>query len=109
MVNGRKMDIASYRVNPGDVVSLRTKSQNLEIVEDSLAGVYQRPEWMEFDDSKRAATVKTFLLPSKFFPIEIRSSSNTTRKACSSDFQSSTTPGWFLLRLGLLCVFRPVF
>ena len=73
MVNGRKMDIASYRVNPGDVVSLRTKSQNLEIVEDSLAGVYQRPEWMEFDDSRRAATVKDVPTSEQIlFPIEIQ-------------------------------------
>ena len=73
LVNGRKMDIASFRVSPGDIVSLRTKSQNLDIVVESLAGIYQRPDWMEFDDSKRSATVKDLPSPQYIlFPIEVQ-------------------------------------
>jgi len=73
LVNGRKMDIASYRVNPGDILSLRTKSQNLDLVVESLAGVYQRPDWMDFDDGKRAATVKALPTPEYIlFPIEVQ-------------------------------------
>jgi len=73
MVNGRKMDIASFRVAPGDVLSLRTKSQNLDLVVESLAGVYQRPEWMDFDESKRAATIKALPTPEYIlFPIEVQ-------------------------------------
>jgi small subunit ribosomal protein S4 len=73
MVNGRKMDIASFRVAPGDILSLRTKSQNLDLVVESLAGVYQRPEWMDFDESKRSATVKALPTPEYIlFPIEVQ-------------------------------------
>ncbi len=73
LVNGRKMDIASYRVNPGDILSLRTRSQNLNIIEESLAGVYQRPDWIEFDDAKRAASIKDMpTYENILFPIELQ-------------------------------------
>ena len=39
LVNGNKVDIPSYRVKPGDVVSIKEKDKNLKIVTDSLAKV----------------------------------------------------------------------
>jgi small subunit ribosomal protein S4 len=59
LVNGKRLDIPSYRVREGDVVSLRERSQNLTAVAASLEDVrIARPEWVEFDESKTTATVK---------------------------------------------------
>ena len=38
LVDGKKVDIASYRVKPGQVVALREKSKNLSIVKAALEG-----------------------------------------------------------------------
>ena len=37
-VNGKVVNIASYRVKPGDVVAVREKSKSLEVIADCLAG-----------------------------------------------------------------------
>jgi len=60
LVNGKRLDIPSYRVREGDVVSLRERSQNLVTVDASLEDVrIARPDWIEFDDGKKAAVVKS--------------------------------------------------
>ena len=50
-VNGVVVNIASYHVNPGDVVGVREKSKSLEVIADALAGFnhskYPRLEWDE--------------------------------------------------------------
>jgi small subunit ribosomal protein S4 len=59
LVNGKRLDIPSYRVRQNDVISLRERSQNLTVVDTSLGDVrLARPEWIEFDEGKKAATVK---------------------------------------------------
>jgi len=59
LVNGKRLDIPSYRVREGDVVSLRERSQELSTVAASLEDVrLARPDWIEFDDEKKTATVK---------------------------------------------------
>ena len=59
LVNGKRLDIPSYRVREGDVVSLRERSQNLPTVAAALEDVrIARPEWLEFDESKTTAIVK---------------------------------------------------
>ena len=42
LVDGKKVDIASYRVKPGQVVSLREKSRNLAVVKAALEGNFSR-------------------------------------------------------------------
>jgi small subunit ribosomal protein S4 len=37
LVNGKRVNIASYRVKPGDVVSVREKSRNIALVIEALA------------------------------------------------------------------------
>ena len=60
LVNGKRLDIPSYRVREGDVISLRERSQNLVTVDASLEDVrIARPEWIEFDEGKKAAVVKS--------------------------------------------------
>ena len=59
LVNGKRLDIASYRVRQNDVISLRERSQNLSVVDTSLGDVrLARPEWIDFDEGKKSATVK---------------------------------------------------
>ncbi len=55
-VNGKKVDIPSYRCVPGDVISLKEDDKNLKIVEEALAKVTKRVEFITFDENKKEAT-----------------------------------------------------
>ncbi|MED1787110.1 MULTISPECIES: 30S ribosomal protein S4 [Brevibacillus] len=55
-VNGKKLDIASYRVQPGDVITLREKSRGLAIVKESLEARSFVPNYITFDDNKVEGT-----------------------------------------------------
>lgn len=63
IVNGRKTDIASYKVQQGDTISLREKT-HARIREDmeSMAG-HQVPAWLSFDPSTLTATVNSLPTP----------------------------------------------
>ena len=51
-VNGRPVNIPSYKVVPGDVVAVREKSKSLEVIADSLAGFnHSKYPWIEWDES----------------------------------------------------------
>lgn len=73
LVNGKRVDIPSYRVRVNDVVSLRERSQNLAHVEESIKDVrLTRPGWIEFDEGKKVATIKELPQPDSVpFPLEI--------------------------------------
>ncbi len=74
LVNGRRVDIASYRVRPGDVVSLRERSRALGSVAEALGSAAElRPAWLEVDETARSARVAA--LPDETsipFPITIQ-------------------------------------
>lgn len=55
-VNGRKVDIPSYRVKPGEVISLKEDDKNLKVVNESLAKITKRVEFITFDEGKKEAT-----------------------------------------------------
>ncbi|AIO18714.1 30S ribosomal protein S4 [Candidatus Izimaplasma bacterium HR1] len=55
-VDGRRTDIPSYRVIPGQVVAVSDKAQKFQIVKDSLESKVMRPEFVSFDDNKFEAT-----------------------------------------------------
>ena len=55
-VNGKKVDIPSYRVKPGDVISLKEQSMNHPAVVASLENINNRVEFVTFDDKKKAGT-----------------------------------------------------
>lgn len=58
-VNGKKVDIPSYEVRAGDVITLRERSRNLIIVEHSLDTVtHTLPEWLEIDAAERTIVVR---------------------------------------------------
>lgn len=50
-VNGKKVDIASYLVQPGDVVGLRERSRGLSSVKEALANRNFLPNYLEFNES----------------------------------------------------------
>ncbi len=57
MVNGRRVNIPSYRVNEGDVVEVRDRSKQLAVVlEAAQLGERDVPDYIEVDFSKMAAT-----------------------------------------------------
>jgi small subunit ribosomal protein S4 len=51
MVNGDLVNIPSFVVRVGDVVSVREKSKNLEAITDSLAGTSKKYNWLEWDST----------------------------------------------------------
>ena len=55
-VNGKKVDIPSYRVKVGDVVSLKEDDKNLKVVQESLEKVTKRVEFITYDANKNEAT-----------------------------------------------------
>ena len=55
-VNGKKVDIPSYRVKVGDVISLKEDDKNLKVVAESLAKVSKRVEFINYDENKMEGT-----------------------------------------------------
>jgi small subunit ribosomal protein S4 len=61
-VNGELVNIPSYTLRPGDVVSVRPKSRSLEMVNDSLADAgRKRYKWLEVD--RKLMSCKLLMLP----------------------------------------------
>jgi len=60
-VNGKSVSIPSYVVKPGDVVSIREKSQQKSRVAVALEGVERRgvPEWLELDKGALSGKVRS--------------------------------------------------
>ena len=55
-VNGRKVDIPSYRVKIEDVISLKDKDKELKVVLESLSKVTKRVEFINYDEKKMEST-----------------------------------------------------
>ncbi len=54
VVNGQVVNIPSYQMKSGDVVSVRPKSKNLEIINDSLEyAPTKKFKWLEVDKSSK--------------------------------------------------------
>ena len=60
LVNGNKVNIPSYRVKPGDVISIREKSQKQARITESLelAAQVGFPSWVSVDAKKFEGTFK---------------------------------------------------
>ena len=52
LVDGKRVDIPSYRLKPGQVITLREKSKNLDIVKEALEANTVLPEYTTFDTEK---------------------------------------------------------
>lgn len=55
-VNGKKVDIPSYRVKPGDVIAIKENSSDHKGIEIALANKVKIPEFINYDEKKRVAT-----------------------------------------------------
>ena len=55
-VNGKKVDIPSYRCKVGDVISLKDNDKELAIVRTSLQAMNKRVEFITYDENKMCAT-----------------------------------------------------
>jgi len=61
-VNGQRVNIASYRVKPGDVVQVRERSRNMALVLEALQlAERDTPDYLEVD--AKAMTAKFIRLP----------------------------------------------
>jgi len=60
-VNGRKVDIPSYLVRPGDTVSVRERSHKVTRIQEALELAQRRgvPDWLEIDPQAFSGRVKT--------------------------------------------------
>ncbi|MFT6716766.1 MAG: small subunit ribosomal protein S4 [Saprospiraceae bacterium] len=54
MVNGGLLNIPSYIVQQGDIISVREKSKSLEIISTSLEANARTFSWIEFDKTRLA-------------------------------------------------------
>ena len=59
LVNGKKVDIPSFSVRAGDVVSVRTGSVKNPAIVHAMEEVKGRgiPEWLQFDADKTAGRI----------------------------------------------------
>lgn len=55
-VNGKKVDIPSYRAKVGDVISLKEDDKNLKVVEEALTKITKRVDFITYDENKKEAT-----------------------------------------------------
>ena len=70
-VNGKRVNIASYRVKEGDVVSVRERSRQLVIVLEAIASAERDlPDYLEVDHNKMTASfVRTPALGDVPYPV----------------------------------------
>ncbi len=61
MVNGRKVDVPSYLVRPGDVVAPRVREKSTKAVEDclTLSGEKTPPSWFAVDTAAKTVKITT--------------------------------------------------
>ena len=55
-VNGKKVDIPSYRVKVGDVIAVKEQSVNHPAIKASLENTHNRVEFVTFDEKKLSGT-----------------------------------------------------
>ena len=56
LVDGKRVDIPSYSVKPGQTISLREKSANLSVVAESVEVNNFVPEYLSFDADNKVGT-----------------------------------------------------
>ena len=55
-VNGKKVNIPSYRCKPGDIIAIKESDKELAVVKSALEAVSKRVDFVNYDASKMAAT-----------------------------------------------------
>ena len=56
LVNGKKVNIPSYQVKPGDTISIKEHSLEHKAIKESLEANVKCPAYVEFDQKKMSGT-----------------------------------------------------
>lgn len=74
LLNGKRVDIPSVRIRPGDEIALREKALAIPTVVECIAApALTRPEWLSFDETAKKARMTRTPSPDEVpFPIEIQ-------------------------------------
>lgn len=60
-VNGRKVDIPSYQVRPGDAVSIKERSRDLIIIQHAVDTLGRPlPDWLDVNHDQRSVTIRDY-------------------------------------------------
>src|SRR5699024_4156293 len=70
LVDGRRVDIPSYRMRPGQTITLREKAQNFDVIKEAMEVNTVIPEYVFFNENKIEVTYILFPEHSKL-PAEI--------------------------------------
>jgi len=55
-VNGKVLNIPSYSIKPGDIISVREKAKSLEVIQEALSqSRVSKYSWIEFDKVQLSA------------------------------------------------------
>ena len=57
LVDGKRVDIPSYEVSVGQVISIREKSKDLTIIKDAVESTLGRPSFVSFDAEKLEGSI----------------------------------------------------
>ena len=68
LVDGKKVDIASYKLVTGQTISLKDKAKDFKIVKEALAAKVSRPEYVSFDADKVCGTLVRIPERNEFLP-----------------------------------------
>lgn len=68
LLDGKKASIPSMRVKPGQSITLRESSKNLDVVKKALEATISRKDYIEYDEAKQAATLARYPERSEFLP-----------------------------------------
>lgn len=60
LVDGRRVDIPSYRMRPGQTITLREKAQNFDVIKEAMEVNTVIPEYVSFDADKMEGTYTRF-------------------------------------------------
>ena len=64
VVNGKKVNIPSFRVKVGDEISLRERSRELKVIDASIGQPsLSIPDWMEIDSTRKVARIRALPTP----------------------------------------------
>ncbi|AEH54059.1 MULTISPECIES: 30S ribosomal protein S4 [Heyndrickxia] len=56
LVDGKRVDIPSYRVEPGQTIGVREKSRNLDVIKEAIETTTFVPDYLSFDADKLEGT-----------------------------------------------------
>lgn len=68
LVDGKKLDIASYSVKIGQTISMKESSKNLVVVKAALDAKLVRPEYVSYDETKMSGSLVRLPERDEFLP-----------------------------------------